>query len=342
MVSDRSSQILSLLLALLSQLLLLTVRAGWVDPDTMPADMNRTSFVTGKLHKLVFSDEFNTPNRNFHDGSDPRWTAIHKDDYTNYALQYYNADLATTTADGFLNISTILRDVHFQYVDVLTSSKPLEKTKNYQSAMLQGWNKFCFTGGIVEVSARLPGDAYTGGLWPAMWLLGNLARATYVGSSNNIWPWSFDTCRPGSLQHQQLFSACNTATHYDFLPRQGRGAPEIDILEAMPGKEDLRHTSTKKPYYSASLQVSPGIEEYRPDVGERPRRGKWYERGLQYGRNTSQNIFFYGMHLEGTTKDKSYLADAVSANRNIQPTHFQDQHVYRVEWVPGPEGYIVW
>ena len=36
-------------------------------------------------------------------------------------------------------------------------------------------------------SVRLPGQAYIGGLWPAMWMMGNLARATYVGSSNNIW-----------------------------------------------------------------------------------------------------------------------------------------------------------
>ena len=48
----------------------------------------------------------------------------------------------------------------------------------------------------------------TGGMWPAMWLLGNLARATYVGSSNNVWPWSYDTCSK-TLQKQQLVSACN-------------------------------------------------------------------------------------------------------------------------------------
>lgn len=39
--------------------------------------------------------------------------------------------------------------------------------KYVQSAMIQGWNKFCFTGGIVEVKAKLPGDPKIGGLWPA-------------------------------------------------------------------------------------------------------------------------------------------------------------------------------
>lgn len=93
-----------------------------------------------------------------------------------------------------------------------------------------------------------------GGLWPAMWLLGNLARATYVGSSNNIWPWSFDECDT-ALQPQQLISACNIVNHFRLHSRQGRGAPEIDILEAMAGVEDLQNTDTKRPYYSASLQV---------------------------------------------------------------------------------------
>ncbi len=37
--------------------------------------------------------------------------------------------------------------------------------------MVQGWNKFCLTGGIVEYSAKLPGKSTVGGLWPACKLL---------------------------------------------------------------------------------------------------------------------------------------------------------------------------
>lgn len=76
------------------------------------------------------------------------------------------------------------------------------------------------------------------------------------------------------------------------------------------------------------------------------------------------NIFFYGDHLEGTTKEKDYVTDAISANRAIGnyllltiplsslgvcvcvyllgEEHFESQHVYRVEWKAGPEGYISW
>lgn len=325
----------------------ISVKGGWIDPETPIDKKSSTSDTDGRAYDLVFSDEFNVDGRNFDDGNDPRWTAINKDDYTNFALQYYNKDLARTS-NGFLNITSVIEDVSFAVKPNPLSKVPIKdqitkQTKNYQSAMVQGWNKFCFTGGIVEISARLPGKSHIGGLWPAMWLLGNLARATYVSSSNNVWPWSYNSCSK-RMQKQQAFSACNKVNHYDLHPYQGRGAPEIDILEAMPGKEKLEHTTTELPYFSTSFQVAPGHLNSRPDNGLPPPKGTWYEEGVTYGldTNTTQNIFFYGMKLEGKTKDLSYLADAISANTNLMPTHFEDQHIYRMEWVPGPEGYIHW
>jgi len=88
--------------------------------------------------------------------------------------------------------------------------------------MVNGWNKFCFTGGIVEIDAIMPGNPTSGGLWPAMWILGNLGRATYEGSTNKIWPWSYDTCDRG-LQHAQEISGCGTSNHYGLKPNVGRG-----------------------------------------------------------------------------------------------------------------------
>lgn len=40
--------------------------------------------------------------------------------------------------------------------------------------MLQSWNKFCFTTGILEVSVSLPGSASAPGFWPGVWTMGNL------------------------------------------------------------------------------------------------------------------------------------------------------------------------
>ncbi|GMI32339.1 hypothetical protein TeGR_g7056, partial [Tetraparma gracilis] len=182
--------------------------------------------------------------------------------------------------------------------DVKTGLKST-KTKHYQSAMLQTWNKFCFTGGIVDFSMRLPGSAYSGGLWPAAWMLGNLARATYVGSSDFMWPWSFDECDPLSRTSQEI-SACSQAAHWGMEGLRGRGAPEIDVLEAMPGEATkLPNTKTRKPYISSSYQVSPGVRDGRPSAGALPNPGHWYT-GMTYGLNTTLNPFFYGVALTHT------------------------------------------
>ncbi len=90
------------------------------------------------------------------------------------------------------------------------------------------------------------------------------------------------------------------------------------------------------------LQVSPGYEAYRPNPVEQPVPGLWYENGIEYGENTSLNIFFYGMNLAGEVQKESYLADAISANRNLTESHFTDFHTYRLEWSAGPEGYLKW
>jgi hypothetical protein len=260
-----------------------SIASSWIDPDTNLAKNGiRRSFITASPYELVFSDEFNTPGRSLSDGHDPRWTALEKDDYTNYALQYYSSSLATTN-HGFLNISTIMEEIQFDVYDVLHKPSPSYKAKKiYQSAMIQSWNKFCFTSGIIEISAKLPGKSHIGGLWPAMWLLGNLARATYVGSSNNIWPWSYNTCN-APKQSQQRFSACKALNHYDLHSFQGRGAPEIDIIEAMAGQEKLPNTLRHKPYYSASLQIAPAIENYRPINAEEPAAGMYNSLSIAYG-----------------------------------------------------------
>jgi len=52
--------------------------------------------------------------------------------------------------------------------------------------------------------------------------------------------------------------------HYNLHPYQGRGAPEIDILEAMAGvDEELPATTIRRPYISSSLQVGPGARRCR-------------------------------------------------------------------------------
>ena len=58
------------------------VEASWVDPDTPIKSRITESLLRddSRQFKLVFSDEFEQDGRNFHDGNDPRWTALHKND----------------------------------------------------------------------------------------------------------------------------------------------------------------------------------------------------------------------------------------------------------------------
>lgn len=306
---------------------------------------------TPKTFELVFSDEFNTPFRQFHDGRDPRWTALEKNDYTNDALHYYAANNAATNEHGELVIRSQaaetdivgFNDVHMKRTHI---------KKHFKSAMLQSWNKFCFTGGVIEAKVTLPGKSQVGGLWPAFWLLGNLARHTYVGSSEHIWPWSSAVCTNKSAGAQRV-SGCDEIVHYGMKPHLGRGAPEIDIFEVQPGpikahKGPFAKSSVGQPFMSSSFQVAPGREANRPGPGEWPGPDQWYK-GLKSGANTSLNILFYGTynHFRDDVKpaEQDYWSDAISYNRQLDENHFNSSHTYRLEWdVPDEhsDGYLNW
>lgn len=316
-----------------------------VPPTQYPTFDRKSTF------ELVFSDEFNTPYRNFKDGSDPRWTALEKNDYTNDALHYYSQDNAWTNEQGHLVIKSEAKDTDIVGFDDEKGEKT-HVTKHFKSAMLQTWNKFCFTGGIIEAEAILPGKADVGGLWAAFWLLGNLGRHTYVASSMAVWPWSETNCTKKSLDAQRL-SGCHNAVHYGLEAGVGRGAPEIDIFEVQAG--DIKANTgpflkspVGQPFASCSFQVAPGRPNARPGNGEWPGPGQWYD-NLLWGTNTSLNILFYGNynHLSKAKHavKSDYWSDAVSMNRQLSEDHFINPHVYRVEWdVPSEDspGYLHW
>jgi hypothetical protein len=87
-------------------------------------------------------------------------------------------------------------------------------------------------------------------------MMGNLARATYINSTERIWPYSTNVCDNRTMFGQQEINSCSSD--------MGRGAPEIDILEIMY-MEPWPH-----PVLSTSLQVAPGLEEQRPVSGFPP------------------------------------------------------------------------
>ncbi|EJC97937.1 glycoside hydrolase family 16 protein [Fomitiporia mediterranea MF3/22] len=233
-----------------------------IDKDT-PSDLYTKKGSDGNTYNLVFSDEFNVDGRSFYPGDDPYWEAVDLHYWPTGDLEWYDPS-AVTTANGKL---------------VFTMAETPNHDLSFMSGMLQSWNKFCFTTGIIEVSVSLPGDAETPGLWPAIWTMGNLGRAGYGATTEGMWPYTYAACDLGTFPNQTDANGNPTAVDgLSFLPGQrasactcdgsdhpgpdvgtGRGVPEIDIFEAQID------TSLRKGQVSQSSQVAPYNADYHFD-----------------------------------------------------------------------------
>lgn len=207
--------------------LLSNVRTGLIDPDTPQSAMTRGSTFDGTNLELVFSDEFNTPNRTFYPGDDPFWTAPNFWYGATGDYEWYDPD-AVTTNGGTLQFRFDAFPNH---------------NLQYRSGMLNSWNQLCFKGGVFEVSISLAGPAGTPGLWPGVWTMGNLGRPGYTATTDGVWPYTYDSCDAGITPNQssldglsylpgQRLNSCTCPEAEHPTPGTGRGAPEIDILEA--------------------------------------------------------------------------------------------------------------
>ncbi|KAH9858128.1 glycoside hydrolase family 16 protein [Lenzites betulinus] len=228
---------------------------GPIDVDTPDDARTKTDYLTGKTWQLIFSDEFNVDNRTFYPGDDPYWEAVDLHYWQTNNLEWYDPK-SIMTRNGS--------------VEITLTNEP-DHGLNYTGGMMSTWNKFCFTGGLVEVSVSLPGFNNIHGLWPAVWAMGNLGRAGYGASLDGMWPYTYDACDVGTAPNQTinglpLNATIDGDTGHDgvlsFLPGQrlsrctcpgeshpgpvhsngdyvGRSAPEIDIFEAQIGVEGL-------------------------------------------------------------------------------------------------------
>ncbi len=233
--------------------LLSGIRTDLVDPDTPESAHTRTA-KDGSEWKLVFSDEFNEEGRTFYPGDSQFWEAPDIHYQATVDLDWYDPDAVTTTKG-----SLQLRYDAFENHDL-----------NYRSGMLQSWNKMCFTQGIMEVSASLPGSSKASGIWPGIWSMGNLARPGYLASSDGVWPYSYDSCDAGITPNQSSHDGlsflpgqrlnkctCTGADHPN--PGVGRGAPELDAVEASVNNELGIGITTQ------SVQMAPYNIYYMPD-----------------------------------------------------------------------------
>ena len=128
-----------------------------IDDDT-PTDALTRVGADGKQYHIVFSDEFNRDGRTFYPGDDPYWEAVDLHYWPTGDVEWYDP-AQITTENGKL---------------VITMEQKENHNLNFVSGMLQGWNKFCFTTGYVEVSVSLPGSVNAQGFWPGIWSMGNL------------------------------------------------------------------------------------------------------------------------------------------------------------------------
>ena len=226
-----------------------------IDDDTPDEVKTRVSPVIGKNMSLVFSDEFNVEGRTFYSGDDPFWEA--PDFWYGAAtedLEWYSPD-AAWTENGTLHIRLDAYKNH---------------NLNYRSAMIQSWNKLCYSQGYIEFGVRLGGSGETLGLWPGIWTMGNLGRPGFLASTQGVWPYSYQSCDAGITPNQsahdgisylpgQRLSSCTCKGEDHPSPGHGRGAPEIDVIEGtVNDKKQLDgHEIPASGVASQSLQVAP-------------------------------------------------------------------------------------
>jgi beta-glucanase (GH16 family) len=246
---------------------------GLVDLDTPKDAYTKTSYYDGSDWQLIFSDEFNTDGRTFYPGDDPYWEAADLHYWATNNMEWYDP-AAITTNNGALEITLSQKQTH---------------DLDYQGGMMSTWNKFCFTGGMVETAVTLPGAPNIVGLWPAVWAMGNLGRAGYGASLEGMWPYTYDACDVGTAPNQTFNSLPIAATvngdrsaggALSYLPGQrlsrctcpgeshpgpvhkkdgtyvGRSAPEIDVFEAQISGTPLTG------FVSQSAQWGPFNAEY--------------------------------------------------------------------------------
>lgn len=75
-------------------------------------------------------------------------------------LEWYDPQMATTR-DGYLRLqikeADPINNHNMSFMSGMVNLTPFEPEWLAEFKQLQSWNKFCFTGGLIEVSVQLPG-----------------------------------------------------------------------------------------------------------------------------------------------------------------------------------------
>ena len=307
--------------------------ADFVDPDTAEGERMRT--VAGASLRLVFSDEFGRPGRRFGNGRDGKWEAAEGplDAHATSAESYTPAAVTTRNGRAVLRIS---RNTTYSLAN---------QAYAYRSALLQTWNKFCFTGGYVEANVRLPGSPYLPGVWSAFWLMGNLGRAGAASTTGpGVWPWAYDTCddvarssQAGHSAGAQAYSACDDwSAAYDWPSFRGRGVPEVDVFAVLtqaPGGEAANLSTA----LHLNPRLPPGTTFGAGPSGDCTASGC---SGVTVNHESRHNTRLERAECRAMLRGPGNDYDCVAADSRVYETHFAEFHRYGV-WVE-PGEYVAW
>ena len=196
------------------------------------------------------------------------------------------------------------------------------------------------------MNVSLPGDPSVAGFWPGIWTLGNLARAGHGASTDGVWPYSYDSCDIGVTANQSFTTTsyspgqrinrcmCGNGGIDNPSPGKGRGAPEIDILEAA-GADEKFGTSSRGSV-SQSAQFSPFDYQWRPNTSE-----------IQISNKKSGTIGRNGKTILNSFQGNQYQ-EAVSGVTQVDVSMYEGSayQTYAFEYVPsgvpGKQAYIRW
>ena len=315
--------------------------SSWFDGDTASDALTKT--VNGETLTLVFSDEFNEEGRDLGPGKDAKWEAVDLHYSATGDDEIYKPS-GVTVSGGYASIK-------FE----TNTTYDLDNTeKEFKTAMLQGWNKFCFTGAYLEGSMNQPGKSTTSGVWSAFWTLANLGQAGYLDSTAGMWPFTYDHCDTVASEGQaswentnldaQNFSACGDFNaEYGFQSHVGRGVADVDVFELVVPPS--WYNAERGAHLSTSLQLGPNIPQNTT-------HGAGLTGNCANISDTCTGIYFYqhnghdtGMNTwcmqpgypSSETVDilGNELQDCISAESDVYDEHFEEQHTYGLWIEPG-------
>ncbi|EJF66803.1 beta-glucan synthesis-associated protein [Dichomitus squalens] len=313
---------------------------GMIDLDTPHEVRTKVDYVNGKTWQLVFSDEFNVEGRTFYPGDDPYWEAVDLHYWQTNNKEWYDPE-AIVTRNGSLEITLSRKENH---------------GLNFTGGMMSTWNKFCFTGGLVEASVMLPGFNDVAGLWPAIWAMGNLGRAGYGASLDGMWPYTYDECDVGTAPNQTLNGLPLAATAEGDNDKSNDG-----VLSFLPGQRLSRctcpgeshpgpiHRDTGEYVGRAAPEIDMFEAQISDNKGAVSQSGQWAPFNYQYiWKNTTDNLIIPDPDISKLNNYRGGVyqqATSVVTQTNQDAYEFSGQQysTYGFQYKPGfGDAYISW